>query len=122
MSHDLTQRIFRTIDSRQPQALAELFATDGTAVFGNADPLRGRDAIMAGTEAFLATIAGLSHHIVNEWRIGPDTIVETEVTYLRHDGTSVTVPVASIWRVRNDGLIGEYRVYADLAPVYHSAS
>jgi uncharacterized protein (TIGR02246 family) len=122
MSHDLTQRIFRALDSRQPRALAELFATDGTLVFANAEPLTGRDAITAGNEAFLGTIAGLHHQIVNEWHVGPDTIAETNVTYLRHDGASVTVPVVSIWRVRDDGLIGDYRVYADLAPVYHPAS
>lgn len=55
---------------------------------------------------------------MNEWHIGSDTTAETEVTYLRHDGISVTLPAVSIWRVRDDGLIGEYRVYADLAPIY----
>jgi uncharacterized protein (TIGR02246 family) len=116
--HDLTRRVFRAVDSRRPQAFAELFATDGTMVFCNAEPLVGRDAIIAANEAFFGTIAGLRHQIVNEWHVGPDTIVETDVTYLRHDDISVTLPVVSIWRVRADGQIGEYRVYADLGPIH----
>ncbi len=68
--------------------------------------------------AFFATIDGMRHDIVNEWVVGTDTIVELTVTYTRKDGRRVAIPVASIWTVGDSGLIDEYRVFFDLAPVF----
>jgi ketosteroid isomerase-like protein len=118
MSQDLTQRIFATIDSMEPDAIAEFYAEDARVVFGNAEPLVGREAIVAGIQAFSSTIDGLRHRIINQWYVGADTVAETEVTYRRLDGKSVSVPVVSIWHAREDGLIDDYRVFFDLAPVY----
>jgi hypothetical protein len=87
-------------------------------VFGNAEPLVGRDAISAGLAALFTSIAGLCHQILKLWRVGPDTIAETQVTYWRRDGRKVEVPVVSIWRTGTDDLIIDYRVLGDLAPVF----
>jgi ketosteroid isomerase-like protein len=117
MPNEPTQRVFKTIDSMQPDSIAALFTEDARMVFGNADPLVGREAITAGVQGFFSTINGLQHQIVNEWHIGADTIAETEVTYRRLDDKKVTVPVVSIWHT-HDGLIDDYRVFFDLTPVY----
>lgn len=118
MPQDLTERVFSTVDAARPEAIADLFAPDGRFVFGNAEPLVGRDAVAAGCAGFFASIAGLRHKFVNVWRVGPDTIAETDVTYHRHDGNSIVVPVVSIWRTNDEGLIVDYRIFGDLAPVY----
>ena len=118
MPHELTQRVFATVDSMEPDAIVGLYAEDARVVFGNGEPLVGREAILAGLRGFLSTIDGLRHRIVNEWYVGADTMAETEVTYRRLDGKSVSVPVVSIWHTRDDGLIDDYRVFFDLAPVY----
>jgi ketosteroid isomerase-like protein len=117
MPNELTQRVFQTVDSMRPDSIAGLFAEDARMVFGNAEPLVGREAITAGIQGFFSTINALQHQIVNEWCIGADTIAETEVTYRRLDDKNVTVPVVSIWHT-HDGLIEDYRVFFDLAPVY----
>jgi ketosteroid isomerase-like protein len=118
MPKELTQRVFQAVDSFDPGALAELLAQDARFVFGNAEPLVGREAITGGVKAFFSTIRGLRHRLVNDWHAGADTIAETEVTYDRLDGTCVSIPAVSIWHVRDDGLIDDYRVFFDLAPVY----
>jgi uncharacterized protein (TIGR02246 family) len=118
MPDELTRRVFRTIDSMKPDSIAELFAEDATMVFGNSAPLVGRAAISAGIEGFFSTIMSLQHRIVREWHVAADTVAETEVTYYRLDGNSVAIPVVSIWYVGDDGLIKDYRVFFDLAPVY----
>lgn len=112
------QSVFARIDRGDPAALAELFARDASMTFGNLDPMNGRKAIATGCAAFLASIASLRHHIVNQWVVGQDTIAEAEVTYTRHDGTEVTIPTASIWRCAANGLITSYRVFLDLTPVF----
>ena len=118
MTHEMTQRIFAAVESMKPGDMAEFFTEDAQLVFGNREPLVGREAIIAGSQAFFSTIKGLQHRIVNEWQIGADTVVETDVTYRRLDDKSVSVPVVSIRHARDDGLIDDYRVFFDLAPVY----
>jgi uncharacterized protein (TIGR02246 family) len=118
MPNEVTQRVFQTIDSMQPDSIAELFTEDAMMVFGNTDPLVGREAITAGVQGFFSTINGLRHRIVNDWHIGADTIAETEVTYRRLDDKNVTISAVSIWHTSDDGLIDSYRAFVDLAPLY----
>jgi hypothetical protein len=87
-------------------------------VFGNGEPMVGRAAVVAGSEAFLATVRELRHHLRNEWTVAATTIAETDVTYARLNGKDVTIPVVSIWHRGDDDLIIDYRVFLDLAPVY----
>ena len=110
--------VLARVDSRDATELVKLFAQDATMTFGNAEPMVGRDAIEAGIASFFSSIAGLRHRILNEWSLGTDTIAETAVTYRLHDGKQVMVPAVTIWRARGDGMITDYRVFIDLAPVY----
>lgn len=110
--------VFDVVDAMDLNAVAALFAEDATMVFANGEPMVGREAVVAGNTAFMSTIKGLRHRLLNEWRVGATTIAETEVTYSRVDGKEVTLPAVSIWSTREDGLIVEYRVFVDLAPVH----
>ena len=87
-------------------------------MFGNAEPLVGRGAIVAGLRDFYSTIGGLRHRVVRHWRVDGDIIAETEVTYRRLDGKDASAVAVSIWRIRDDDLISDYRIFVDLAPVY----
>ncbi|WP_301780998.1 hypothetical protein [Caballeronia sp. SEWSISQ10-4 2] len=39
------------------------------------------------------------------------------MTYTRKDGSTLTVPAVTIWRVR-DRQIDDYRIYIDVAPLF----
>ncbi|MEV8634607.1 nuclear transport factor 2 family protein [Streptosporangium sp. NPDC051023] len=118
MTDDVVRRVFQAVDSFDPDEFARLLAEDATLVFGNAEPLVGREAIATGLRTFFFTIGGLRHRIVRNWQVDADTIAETEVTYRRLDGKDVSVVAVSIWSTRDDGLISDYRIFIDLAPVY----
>ncbi|GAA1258750.1 hypothetical protein GCM10009677_06970 [Sphaerisporangium rubeum] len=118
MTDDMVRRVFQAADAFDAEAFALLLAEDATLVFGNAEPLVGRAAVAAGLGSFFSTIAGLRHRIVRNWQVDADTIAETEVTYRRLDGKEVSVVAVSIWHTRDDGLITDYRIFVDLAPVY----
>ncbi|MBP2708188.1 nuclear transport factor 2 family protein [Microbispora sp. RL4-1S] len=118
MTGEVVRRVFERVDSFDPSEFGRLLAEDATFVFGNAEPLTGRDAIVAGLRTFYSTIGGLRHRIVRNWQVDADTIAETEVTYRRLDGKDVSAVAVSIWRTRDDGLISDYRIFVDLAPVY----
>ncbi|MFC7383988.1 nuclear transport factor 2 family protein [Sphaerisporangium rhizosphaerae] len=118
MTDEVVRHVFERVDSFDPERFTQLLAEDATLVFGNAEPLAGREAILAELRAFFSTIDGLRHRIVRNWQAGADIIAETEVTYRRLDGKDVSVVAVSIWRTGDDGLISDYRIFVDLAPVY----
>lgn len=118
MSTDFTEHVFAVVDKGDVEGFAALFAADGRFVFGNADPLVGRAAIAGGVEAFLAGISGLRHEIRNRWVVGADTVAELGVEYDRADGRCVRVPAVTIFTRDDAGLITDYRIYVDLAPLF----
>ncbi|MEW5812747.1 MAG: nuclear transport factor 2 family protein [Actinomycetota bacterium] len=110
--------VFGIVDAMDLQSLGDLFSECGSLVFANRPALVGADEIREGVGCFYDTIAGLRHTILAQWTVGADTIVELTVTYRRHDGGEVTIPVATMWHVDPSGKFDRYRVYFDLAPVY----
>jgi hypothetical protein len=112
------QTVFRAVDSLDPAAIVPLLAEDARMRFGNADPFVGHEAIIAGATAFFGAIRKIRHSVHTVWTVGADTIAETDVTYTRHDGKDVTIPVVSIWRVDVDDRIEDYRVFYDVSPVF----
>jgi ketosteroid isomerase-like protein len=118
MPTELTERVFATVDARDAAEFSKFFTEEGRMVFANAEAMVGPTAIAEGVRHFFGTIKGLHHEVLNDWSTDTDTVVELKVTYDRLDGRSVSIPVVSIWHVNEDGLIDDYRVFFDLAPVY----
>jgi ketosteroid isomerase-like protein len=110
-------QLFDDIDSMDPDRFAAHLADDVIMRFGNAEPVRGRDAVRDAWAGFCEGIDGVSHSVVEQWASGSGNVVEAQVTYTRKDGGTVTVPVATIYRER-DGEIADYRIFIDLAPLF----
>jgi hypothetical protein len=66
---------------------------------------------------FCQTVDGVRHDPVEQWDAGTATIAESDVTYTRKDGATVTVPAVTIYRTEG-ALIQDYRVFIDLAPLF----
>ncbi|MFF0746970.1 nuclear transport factor 2 family protein [Streptomyces sp. NPDC004111] len=110
-------RIFRDIDTFDPDRFVAHLTEDVVFCFANGPELTGRDAVRQGVADFFATLSGLSHRLLRTWEAGDTVIVQTEVTYTRTDGKQVTVPNADILTFRGDKA-QDWRIYIDLAPVY----
>jgi hypothetical protein len=52
MSDDEARRVFQVVDTFDPDKFVQLLAPDARLVFGNAEPLVGREAICEGLRAF----------------------------------------------------------------------
>ena len=122
MSTDFIDRVFTLVDNRDAEGFAALFAPDGRFVFGNADPILGPAAIAATVGGFFTTIDGLRHQIANRWEVGSDAIAELVVEYRRLDGKLVSVPAVTIFTRDGAGLISDYRIFVDLAPLFTDPS
>jgi hypothetical protein len=110
--------LFADIDSMEPDAFAQHLAGDVRFVFGNADPVIGRDAVRDTWAGFCDGIAGVSHEVIEQWNNGPATIVESVVTYTRKDTSTISLPVVTIYRGAGE-LIEDYRIFMDVAPLFN---
>jgi ketosteroid isomerase-like protein len=110
-------QLFADIDSMDPGRFTAHLADDVTMRFGNADPIHGRDAVHDTWAGFCDGLDGVSHEPLRQWESDEGTVAEANVTYTRKDGSTVTVPVATIYR-EGDGGIVDYRIFIDLAPLF----
>jgi len=106
--------LFAAIDAKDTPRFLTFLTSDCSLRFGNAPAVAGADAIGQTIEGFFASIAGLSHQIVEAWSVDDRTIIHGQVTYTTKDASSLTMPFADILRLR-DGRICEYLVFTDVS-------
>ena len=114
---DHIRRMFATFDAKDVSALAASMTDDVRLRLGNAEPVQGKPAFVESVHAFLASVAGFRHEVLNVWSDGDALIAEFDVHYSRLDGGEVTLPCCNVFRLR-DGLVAEYRSYIDATLVY----
>jgi hypothetical protein len=112
------------VDKKDAAGFAGAFAPDGWVQFGNWPRTQGREAITAAIANFFSGFQSLSHRSVGQWLDRGTLVLEAEVTYLRHDGRTVSVPATTIFRLAREGSedgcprAKECRIYVDLTPLY----
>ncbi len=114
--NDHVRGMFATFDAKDVSGLAAFMADDVRLRLGNAEPVQGKSAFVSAVTAFLASVAGFRHEVLNVWSDRDALIAEFDVHYVRLDGGQVTVPCCNVFRLR-DGLVSEYRSYIDATPV-----
>jgi ketosteroid isomerase-like protein len=109
--------IFETFDAKDVSALAAFVTDDVRLRLGNAEPVEGKSAFVEAVNAFVASVAGFRHDVIDVWSDGDTLIAELDVHYTRLDGRQVSVPGCNVFRLRN-GSVADYRSYIDVTPVY----
>jgi ketosteroid isomerase-like protein len=121
MDAEWVRNYFKTVDTLNPDAIVTYFTDDGKFRFSNQPPAVGKQAIRDALAQFFATIQAMHHEKTGLW-LGDDgnsAVWEADVTYIRKNGTQVTLPCASILRSRNDQ-IDDFRMIMDISPVYEN--
>jgi limonene-1,2-epoxide hydrolase len=109
--------LFADIDSMVPEAFSNHLAEDVTFVFGNSEPVVGRENVRATWAGFCEAIDGVSHERIAQFEQDAAVIAEAIVTYTRKDGSTISLPVVTIYRGEGE-LIDDYRIYMDVAPLF----
>jgi limonene-1,2-epoxide hydrolase len=110
-------KLFVSIDAMDTEGFLGSIAPDAEFRFASAPPVQGQAAIREAVDGFFASIAALSHDLQRWLADGDSVVCEGEVTYTRHDGSSITLPFCNVFEI-DDGLISLYRIYIDVAPLY----
>ena len=114
----LLQGLFDTIDAQDTDRFVGFLTPDAAFRFGSAPTAVGRDAIHEAVSGFFGTVKSLEHALTKSMEHGNTIVCEGDVTYTRHDDSTVTLPFANVFEVADDGLIAEYKIYMDIGPLY----
>jgi len=114
---EFSAKLFGFADRGDINGYLTMLADDIRLRFANAPVARGKEAVREALTQLMSTITGMRHKVINEWRVGDRVIHQLEVTYTRLDGSQVTIPGATIYRLSGD-LISEYQTYIDLDPLF----
>jgi uncharacterized protein (TIGR02246 family) len=110
-------RLFAAIDSKDADAFVGFLTEDAVFVFGNAAPVSGTAAIRDVLVKFYASIRALRHDVTDAWTLPDVAVAIGQVTYTRHDGSTLSVPFADVFKMRQ-GLVSEYLIYVDASRLY----
>ena len=111
------KKLFASIDAMDTEGFLGFISDDATFRFGSSPAASGREEIRAAVEQFFASFAALRHDLHQVISDGGAVACEGEVTYTRHDGSTITLPFANVLKVDGD-LISRYRVYIDIGPLF----
>lgn len=111
-AREFVSKVYETIDAKNEQGFAKCLTENCTFVYGNNDPVVGRTNAAAASQAFLNMLGGIKHHLVDVWAFENVIVSQVAVTYTRKDGSTLTIPAATIWKLQGE-LIDECRIYAD---------
>ena len=110
--------LFAALDRGDVDRSLEYLAPDASLRFGNSEPIHGRQAIKESLHEFYKVFKWVRHDHVETWRADDGAAVEADVTYERIDGREVHVPAVTICRFDEHGLVNDYRIFVDLAPLF----
>ncbi len=112
------ERVFAAIDAGDAAGFVEFLSPDAQFRFGNAPVVVGREAIRAVAASFFAAIGSSRHRLLGTWNGASTAVCEGEVTYTRHDGSTVNIPFANVLELRAEK-IAAYRIYIDNSSLFN---
>ena len=110
-------KLFASVDAMDTESFLSFIHADATFRFSSSPPVTGRAGIGAAVGGFFSLIAALEHEISRFVTDGNAVICEGEVTYTRHDGSTISLPFVNVFEVKNK-LISLYRIYIDTGPLF----
>lgn len=114
---EFATEVYKAVDSMDEQRLASFLTEKCTFVYANSAPVIGRANAAASSKKFLDLLAAIKHELLEVWGLDDVIVSRIRVTYTRKDGSTLTIPAATIWRV-SDRQIDQYRIYVDIGPLF----
>ena len=116
-TENITQQLFKAIDNRDTEVFLTFLADDVSFRFGNVDAVGGKSAVAEAVGGFFSSIKALHHKLTECWDVDGAVICHGNVTYTRHDSTTLSVPFANILAMEGD-LVKDYIIFADVSELY----
>jgi len=115
--NDWVSRLFQSIDNQDLDTFLSFLSDDVVFRFGNAESVNGRDTVGSAVGGFFDSVKTLTHDVLDTWEIDGAVMCHGSVTYTRHDGSTLTVPFANVFKMDGE-LIREYLIFVDVSELY----
>jgi hypothetical protein len=115
---DWAGAFFRSADTFDIEQLTAWFADDVEVRFGNQPAIVGKSGAREAFAGFWSNIAGMRHAREALVSLGNMAAQMSIVTYTRHDGSEVSMPVASHLRRTGPAQIDRLWIFIDMAPLF----
>lgn len=108
------------LDAKDLDAYAAFLADDVTLVMNNADPVEGKDAVVAGLGQYWQTFGTLEHELLNLYGEDHAFVLEALNHYTTADGRAVTLRAVAFTDRDADGAVTSVRLFSDTGPLYEA--
>ena len=109
--------LFQAIDSKNIEKFSSFLSENCVFRFGNMPEVVGNNNIREFVDSFFNSIQALSHEILESWSVPDAVICHGKVTYVRKNGSKLTVPFANVLKMDSDR-ISNYSIFADTSELY----
>ena len=113
----MIKELFAAIDKKDADKFATFLTRDCVFRFGNMPEIVGQDAVRGFVAGFFDSISAISHDIHDTWHIPDGVICHGKVTYVRKDGSTLSVPFANVLKT-DAQRISDYLIFADTSKLY----
>lgn len=109
--------LFNSIDAMDADAFVGFLTDDATFRYGNQNPVEGTAAVREYVHTFFGMIDSLSHDVTGTVEGEGALCCWGEATYVKPDGTRVTLPFANVFRLQG-AKVKDYLVHIDPSPLF----
>lgn len=113
----LVQNLFTAIDAKNTDDFVSYLTDDASFAMGDAEPVAGKENIREAVGGFFQSIKSLSHEVGDVLETGNKVITPGQVTYKRHDDSTLSVKYCNIFTFVDDKIKG-YDVFVDISKLY----
>lgn len=111
----LTHALYQAVDRKDVDLLAQVLGETVYFQLGNFPAVEGLEAVLEANRGFFSSIEVMHHTLDDIWQTGDDcTVCHGRVDYIRLDKSRYSARFATVLRWQ-DGMIDDYRVYADIS-------
>ena len=102
-------------DSGDAERFGSYFADTACYRFANAEPLHGRESIVASTAGTVAALPTLRHRVDQVARIGDQLFCRFTIETTAPDGRELALPCVTVIELAGRQIV-DYRVHMDISP------
>ena len=115
-------RYLAALDAGDVARYGTFLAEECELRFNNADPVRGRDAVLGGLGQYWKSFAALEHELLNIYGNDQAFMLEALNHYRRHDRQPVTLRAVALTDRNEAGEVTSVRLYTDTGPLFAPAA
>jgi hypothetical protein len=110
-------RLFKSIDEADVETFLSFLDIHANFKFANLPVVSGQKNIGAFLDGFFKSIKSLKHKNLEIYELEGIRFVNGNVTYTRHDGSTLSVDYSNTFKLRGDKIM-DYLIFVDNSELY----